>query len=53
MRVKVIISSLLFLAVFFNCFSQTEPPVGKRWIVVPELTDEFEGTELNTEKWTH
>ena len=40
------------LAISTNGFGQIDPPPGKRWVVVPALTDDFEGTELNTEKWT-
>lgn len=43
---------LLLAAISINIKAQPAPEVGKRWIVVPELTDEFEGTTLNTEKWT-
>ncbi len=43
---------ILFLTISIISFAQPAPQVGKRWIVVPELTDEFEGTVLNSEKWT-
>ncbi|MGB5262889.1 MAG: beta-porphyranase D [Lutimonas sp.] len=28
-----------------------EPPVGKRWVINPDFSDEFNGTELDTAKW--
>lgn len=52
MKQKVILYSVLILALTISSFAQPAPEAGKRWIVVPELTDEFEGTVLNTEKWT-
>ncbi|WPR71103.1 beta-porphyranase D [Flavobacterium sp. NG2] len=28
-----------------------EPPLGKRWVVNPDFSDEFNGTQLDTTKW--
>lgn len=28
-----------------------EPPLGKRWVLNPDFSDEFNGTELDTTKW--
>jgi beta-glucanase (GH16 family) len=28
-----------------------DPPQGARWVVIPELTDEFKGESLDTAKW--
>ncbi|WP_163399668.1 beta-porphyranase D [Flavobacterium fluviatile] len=28
-----------------------EPPLGKRWVLNPELSDEFNGTQIDTTKW--
>lgn len=28
-----------------------EPPVGKRWVLNPDFSDEFNGTELDSTKW--
>lgn len=43
---------VLVFIISMNSFAQPAPEVGKRWIAVPELSDDFEGTTLNTEKWT-
>lgn len=35
-------------------FAQTgppEPPMGKRWVMNPDFSDEFNGTELDAAKW--
>lgn len=52
MRKIETLGAILILLISAKSFAQPEPQVGKRWIVVPELTDEFEGTVLNAEKWT-
>ncbi|WKX76605.1 hypothetical protein [Zobellia laminariae] len=28
-----------------------KPPMGKRWVLNPDFSDEFNGTELDTTKW--
>ncbi|GAA4237641.1 hypothetical protein GCM10022291_25030 [Postechiella marina] len=28
-----------------------KPPIGKRWVLNPDFSDEFNGTELDTDKW--
>lgn len=52
MRKTGLLFMILFLAGAFNSIAQVEPPVGKRWITVSSLTDDFEGTTVNTNKWT-
>ena len=48
---------VLFCSLFFvwlvACCSRTiaEPPANGRWEPIPELTDEFEGQELDKSKW--
>ncbi|MEM8525210.1 MAG: carbohydrate binding domain-containing protein [Bacteroidota bacterium] len=43
---------LLIIISTSTSFGQPEPPLGKRWAIVVELSDSFEGTEVNTEKWS-
>lgn len=59
MILKQIITCLVVLG-FSNIFSadfQTirtgppEPPMGKRWVLNPDFSDEFNGTELDPTKW--
>lgn len=33
------------------CIAQADPPPGKKWVPIPELTDEFEGSALDPAKW--
>ena len=56
-------NKLLILVIFliignsFSVNSQTiqtgppEPPLGKRWVLNPDFSDEFNGTELDSSKW--
>lgn len=42
------------LFIVFNGFSQSgppKPPLGKRWVLNPDFSDEFNGTALDTTKW--
>ncbi|MDV7187990.1 beta-porphyranase D [Lutibacter sp. TH_r2] len=32
-------------------FGPPEPPTGKRWVMNPDFSDEFNGTELDATKW--
>jgi len=47
------IKSLLLLLVLYNLtFAEPpKPPVGKRWVLNPDFSDEFNGTSLDTSKW--
>ncbi|MGQ1787602.1 carbohydrate binding domain-containing protein [Saccharicrinis sp. GN24d3] len=46
---------LLFLSFFLltiSCFANPpKPPIGKRWAINPLYSDEFNGTELDLNKW--
>ncbi|QVY66576.1 family 16 glycosylhydrolase [Polaribacter sp. Q13] len=48
---------IVFLFFSFYSFSQNnssgppKPPVGKRWVMNPDFSDEFNGTQLDATKW--
>ncbi|KAA1261116.1 Beta-porphyranase B precursor [Rubripirellula obstinata] len=44
--------ALLVLCHCNECAAQPEPPTGKNWQLVPELSDEFDGDSLDTKKWS-
>ena len=51
---KKIISLLLRVTCFLNVNAQSgppEPPLGKRWAINPEFSDEFNGINLDSNKW--
>jgi len=51
---KTLISLLLVSVCMFNVNAQSgppEPPIGKRWVINPDLSDEFNGQTLDVEKW--
>ncbi len=51
-RLKYFFSILLFCITITQVKSQTPtPPNGKKWVKVNELSDEFNGNNLNTSKW--
>ncbi|MDO6761256.1 family 16 glycosylhydrolase [Tamlana sp. 2_MG-2023] len=35
----------------FAQYGPPKPPIGKRWVLNPEFSDEFNGTQLDTTKW--
>ncbi|MDW7692443.1 family 16 glycosylhydrolase [Flammeovirgaceae bacterium SG7u.111] len=46
--------TLIFLALGMSHFLFADPPtppVGKRWVLNPDFSDEFNGTELDASKW--
>ncbi len=45
---RVIIITVLFM---LSAISFAAPPAGYSWIPIPEFTDEFNGTALDTVKW--
>jgi len=45
------IALLTFLCTSVSAQIAPEPPVGTRWIVNNDFTDEFNGEELDTDKW--
>ncbi|WP_282134028.1 family 16 glycosylhydrolase [Seonamhaeicola maritimus] len=50
---KILLAVLAFCLVSTS-FAQSgppKPPVGKRWVMNPDFSDEFNGTELDTTKW--
>ena len=53
--VTLIISLLLLTSNGINAqkgqFGPPEPPIGKRWVMNPDFSDEFNGTELDANKW--
>ena len=52
MRKKIPFSLLLFLGLTALLVAQPpKPPEGKRWMYNEELSDEFNGTELDQDKW--
>jgi len=44
---------LLFISILINSglCAQTAPPEGKKWIKIENLSDEFEGKNLDNKKW--
>ena len=51
---KTLISLLLVSVCMFIVNAQSgppEPPIGKRWVINPDLSDEFNGQTLDVEKW--
>tara|TARA_R110002126_G_scaffold291782_1_gene458013 strand:+ start:27275 stop:28561 length:1287 start_codon:yes stop_codon:yes gene_type:complete len=57
-KLKYILTLTLFISLgIFNAliaqvtYGPPEPPVGKRWILNEDFSDEFNGTELDSEKW--
>ena len=51
-----ILSLSFCVGIFFQSLAQThsgppEPPVGKRWVINPDFSDEFNGAELDASKW--
>lgn len=50
---KFVLFSSLFVAWLLACYSRAvaEPPASERWEPIPELTDEFDGQELDKSKW--
>lgn len=52
---KNIISILILsLGICVQLYAQNgppEPPMGKRWVMNPDFSDEFNGTQLDTTKW--
>lgn len=57
-KLKYILTLTLFISLgIFNeliaqvTYGPPEPPMGKRWILNEDFSDEFNGTELDSEKW--
>ncbi|MDO6802314.1 family 16 glycosylhydrolase [Wenyingzhuangia sp. 1_MG-2023] len=51
---KKILSLLMLLISMFNVQAQSgppEPPMGKRWVMDPDFSDEFNGEKLDASKW--
>jgi hypothetical protein len=46
-----LLNIILFMSISIGLFAQPSPPSGKNWVVVPLLTDEFNGTTLDGTKW--
>lgn len=46
-----LIPLILILPCAFAFDAHAEPPKGSPWVTIPELTDEFNGHSLDTEKW--
>lgn len=43
---------LLFLCICTLSFAEPpKPPVGKRWVLNPDFSDEFNGNKLDSDKW--
>ncbi len=43
---------LLFLCICILSFAEPpKPPLGKRWVLNPDFSDEFNGMSLDTAKW--
>ena len=49
MKSKIL--TLLFLGYSLFIFAQPSPPNGKQWTKVNELSDEFSGGQINSQKW--
>ncbi len=55
MSIQIKASSILSLIVLLYCSVLAvppSPPAGKQWELVDNLSDEFDGTSLDTSKWT-
>jgi hypothetical protein len=50
-RQGILFLMLLLLSSSFTLKSQPVAPSGQHWSVVSELTDEFNGTSLDRQKW--
>lgn len=51
---KKIVSFLIVCICLLNVHAQSgppEPPIGKRWVINPEFSDEFNGATLDSNKW--
>ncbi len=57
MSKRLFISITLAISFFFSITAQNnssgppKPPVGKRWVLNPDFSDEFNGSELDKTKW--
>lgn len=49
--IRNILFTLLTILVYTATATPPEPPVGKRWILNNQFSDEFNGTSLNSSKW--
>ncbi|WP_299547347.1 family 16 glycosylhydrolase [Seonamhaeicola sp.] len=47
----VIVLTLCLGGMAYTQSGPPKPPVGKRWVMNPDFSDEFNGTELDTTKW--
>ena len=54
------LASIILSAISYGVYSQNQPtftsgsdpkPKGKKWVLVENMSDEFDGTTLDTEKW--
>ena len=48
---RIITSSLLVCLAGILHADPPTPPLGKRWVLNPDFSDEFNGTELDSSKW--
>jgi hypothetical protein len=53
LRHGFVLPQLLWLVAFASCVSalHADPPGGKDWTPIPQLTDEFEGDSLDAARW--
>ena len=52
MRINTLALASVGLLVCVHCSTLlADPPSGSKWEPIPELSDEFDGDKLNTEKW--
>ena len=42
---------VLVVGICHSAVLHADPPKGAKWVSIPELTDEFEGTNLDSKKW--